>query len=494
LTSGKVTGRDAGEQLLYRRQFAIGPRFLEELPSWRRLSAGPYRLTVHPGLPTCQVADGDLSITLLGYMLDPERWQLADEPILRALLPELAEGRLARALSRLGGRWVLVADTPRETLVFNDAFGLRQVHYTVVGDERWCASQPGLLAATLDLPVDARAVGAVGHCANREFWLPGPRTIYGEVFRLTPNHSLELRSGRVERYWPAEPCRPCSLDAAIEAATSAVQGFFRAAHARFALAQTITAGWDSRLSLAASRAISRDVFYVSMRYWNMPSDHADLSVPAALLPALGLEHHVIECPDAMEPAFERLYMQSVIPAHYAYGTIAQGMHDHWPAGRVCVKSNVAETVRRSYVLPQAAAPAAVKADEVLRRMSLAPSAFLTDSLDEWLRATVPRLNGFDISDLFYWEQRLGAWQAASQHEWDIVVETFDPLNCRGLLEQLLSVPHELRGGPGYTLHRRTIERMWPEALSAPINPQKSPARPGTVQRLRDLVARLRAAR
>src|SRR5919106_122156 len=75
--------------------------------------------------------------------LEPEHWKMSDDEILASLLRELATGRLVSALSRLGGRWVIVADTPRETLVFNDAFGMRQVYYTQGTGERWCAAQPG---------------------------------------------------------------------------------------------------------------------------------------------------------------------------------------------------------------------------------------------------------------------------------------------------------------------------------------------------------------
>ena len=473
--------RHPPEALLYRRQFVIGPRFLDGFPSWKRVTIGErFCVTAHPDLSTCQVSDSKSSLTLLGYVLDPEHWQLSDGEILGSLLPALAGGRLIPTLSRLGGRWVLVADTPQETLVFNDAFGLRQVHYTEGAGEGWCAAQPGLLAASLGLAADERALGALGHCANMQFWWPGPRTLYRNVARLIPNHRLDLRTGRVERYWPDEPCRPRGLAEAVEACCAVAQGMFRAAHRRFALAQTITAGWDSRLGLAASRAISADVLYFTMHYWDMPQDYRDLVVPSRLLPTLGLKHHIVRCPDVMDPAFERLYMRSAPVAHYAYGVAAQGMRDYGLGDRVCVKSNVANILKTSFVLPLSFS-GPVRADDLLRLTWLKPneywrkpSQFMLDSVDEWLSATTPHLMGFDASELFYWEDWLGGWQAASQHEWELVIDSFDPLNCRSLMALLLSVPRELRGSPQYLIHRTAIERMWPEALAAPVNPEGSP--------------------
>ena len=401
------------DALLYRRQFVIGPRYVESFPSWKRLTiGGRFCVTTHPDFSTCQVSNAEFSITLLGYVLDPDHWQMGDEQILRSLLQELVAGRLVPALGRVGGRWVIVADTPRETVVFNDAFGMRQVHYTEGAGERWCAAQPGLLAATLGLPFDERALSALGHCTFMQFYLPGPRTLYRSVARLIPNHSLDLLTGRIKRYWPDEPCQPRPLAEAVEACCSVAQGLLRAAHRRFPLAQTITSGADSRLSLAASRAISQDVMYFSMRFWDMSDDHRDLTVPARLLPKLGLNHHIIRCPDVMDPAFERLYMKNAPVAHYAYGVIAQGLHDYGLADRMCVMSTVANILRTRYVLPLSF-PGPVRAEDLLERCTyLKPSPFMLDSVAEWLAATTPCLMGFDASEIFYWEDLLGSLSAA----------------------------------------------------------------------------------
>ena len=109
--------------------------------------------------------------------------------------------------------------------------------------------------------------------------------------------------------------------------------------------------------------------YFSMRYWDMSEDHRDLTVPARLLPTLGLNHHIIRCPDVMDPAFERLYMRNAPAAHYAYGVIAQGMHDHGLADRVCVMSNVANIPKATFVLPLSFA-GPVRAEDLLRAMHI----------------------------------------------------------------------------------------------------------------------------
>ena len=58
--------------LLYRRQFILGPSFIEALVSWTRIRiTDTLKLSAHPDLPVHRVSSGETSITLVGYMLDP---------------------------------------------------------------------------------------------------------------------------------------------------------------------------------------------------------------------------------------------------------------------------------------------------------------------------------------------------------------------------------------------------------------------------------------
>ena len=78
---------DISERLLYRNQFILGPRFAEELPSWKRKRLGSNLfLTAHPDLNLEHIAKGNRSVTLLGYILDPHNPLHSDTDILHSLL------------------------------------------------------------------------------------------------------------------------------------------------------------------------------------------------------------------------------------------------------------------------------------------------------------------------------------------------------------------------------------------------------------------------
>ena len=60
------------EGFLFRRQFVLGPAAVAQFSTWRKIDVGnALFLTVHPDLEVERAVQGDKSITLLGYAIDP---------------------------------------------------------------------------------------------------------------------------------------------------------------------------------------------------------------------------------------------------------------------------------------------------------------------------------------------------------------------------------------------------------------------------------------
>jgi len=99
--------------------------------------------------------------------------------------------------------------------------------------------------------------------------------------------------------------------------------------------------------------------------------------------------------------------------------------------------------------------------------------FIVESISNWLKETKKIENnfGYYVVDMFYWEQRLGNWQAQSQLEWDIVQEAITPFNHRELLDIGLGVENQYKCKPHFHLFPMIAEYLWKETLSEPINPR-----------------------
>lgn len=470
------------EKLLFRRQFILGPYFIEELDHWNNLMIGQkLYLSAHPELNVVHRAFADSSLTLLGYILNPNRPEADDGTIIDHLLRKMHAAEdisdIIQSTETLGGRWILIARFKDKWFLFNDPCGYRAVHYTAHphGNDFWCASQPGLFPFVMNLNEDPEAIDYIdtskyAHWGNKEYIFPGDSSIFKEIKHLLPNHYLNLISGEVKRHWPNKPLEAINLNDCIEESSRFLINTMQAAAKRFRLSLALTAGRDSRLILAASKKIAKEIHYFTGIYWNLNKKSPDIVIPAKLLSQLHLKHQDIQCPNQMNPSFARGYNANVTPAHQVYGTIAQGLYTHLPRDRVMLKGNAIPIVKGAYhsYRQNGDIPPSV----FTQIMKVSDSLFAINAIVEWLHGTQNVLYNIDIMDLFQWEIQEGNWQAMSQMEWDLVTkEILVPYNNRYLLTLMLGVEKTHRMKPGYRLHEALIRKMWPELLAFPINPR-----------------------
>jgi len=468
-------------QLSFRRQFVLGPQFVERFAHWQRLRIGATMCaTVHPDLVTCQQSDGERSVTLFGFILDPRTPAATNAEIVAALLAQL---RVSADLDSFlettyifGGRWVLIVRNGTEVRLFHDATGLRPVFYTKSAGtpEGWCGSDSRIIADILGLAPDPEAADFIASTehVNPEYWWPGDRSPFSGVRRLLPNHYLDLKTHSPHRYWPNSDLREISVASCVQQSSDLLKRLMRSASNRFPLALTVTAGWDSRLALAACRAIKDRVWYFTLMYWDLSPQSDDIRIPASLLPKLGLQHHVIKCPPVMDSAFRETYHGNVAHAHDVYGTIAQGLFDSFPRDTVMVKAVVSEAARCVYQPKLPDVPnSSLTPLMIAHAVEMQASPFVIAAYADWLAGARTATN-VDVLDLLFWEQRMGSWQSTSQLEWDIVQDAFTPFNCRTLLTQMLSVHRDFREYYHPTLYSELMQAMWPDVLSEPINPSK----------------------
>jgi hypothetical protein len=469
----------AGAQPLwpYVSQFALGPLHLEHLPQWQRVGAAGLRLTLHPDLACTQVRDGTRELTLIGHMLDPHAPAAGNAELLRTLLAgyDSREALLA-ATAHLGGRWLLIATRDDDAFVFHDALGLRQAYYTDPArlGVLWVASQPGLLNDVLALEPDPQALDYLETDNFRrvdEYRWPGSASTFLGLRHLLPNHWLDLRTGEARRYWPAGPLPRLDPDSALARLGLLLSGQVQAAARRFDLALSLTAGFDSRVVLAAARPLAGRVRIVSVRQGRQPDRHPDVLVPARLLRRLDLPHDVVRAAPSMSPAFAFEFKRNVHWAHDHYGHDAEAILRRFGRRHAAITGSGAEVGRRPFRAKLPHADLVRLTPQALAWLEYhSQHPFLVGHFAEWLDGAGGQRH-VKLLDLFEWEQDYGNWLAMVQLEFDVAWrEIFTPYNCREVLATLLGVPERLRRARDALLWRRFIERAWPELLAEPFNP------------------------
>lgn len=469
------------ERLLYRNQFILGPRHVEELPSWKKISVGESLcLTVHPDLSCCQATENGRSVTLLGFMLDPADAGAADQAIVNGLARKLSRCQdFFPHTYRYGGRWILIVSDGNTTTLFHDAAGIRQAYYTHAGygSDIWCASQPGLLAKLLGLEMNPEALELINSYhfrKNQEYWWPGDGSPYAEICHLLPNHWLDLGARQVHRYWPDGNLAERPLDEVIETAAATLRGLLASAANRFELAQSITAGWDSRLLLAASKDIAHRISYMTVRQMTMRENYADLSVPAKLLRRLGLDHHVVRSSLLTDPDFIQTFKANVTLAHDHYAPDALAILKYYGLRRAVISAGVSEIVRDPYIGTERSVRNRITPAEMSAELyNTGYNPFAIREIGKWLSG-IGNIHNVDLDTIFFWEQRVGNWLAGNQTQFDTAwQEIIIPYNCRNLLIDMLSVRERDRKHPRNLLFQKLIMNLWPDVLQEPINPHKT---------------------
>ena len=461
------------DKFLFRRQFILGPHFIENFTSWKKIKIkDKFCLTVHPDLNTYQCVVKDTSVTLIGYVLDPLEPQSRDDKIIDKLAEKIAGmDKLSKPFDLtydFGGRWILIVDDGKELRLFNDPMGLRQTFYTNILHTRdlWCASQPGIIAEILNLEIDKAAgnefINSKAYKTMHEIVWPGDSTPYKEINHLLPNHYIDLNTGSHHRYWPDRKIDDISLEMGVEKTADTIRALIKSASHRYSLAFAMTAGWDSRLLLAASREISHNIFYFTHDRW--PND-PDVLVSSRLLGRLGLKHTVVKYPTRMDPRFERIYKRNVTASHDLWGTMAQGLYDHhgYPKNTICIKGNASEIARVRIRFP---AGVDITAKELAMSSTTNPAykplmrecSFVVKSWEKWL-LNLGDLYNIHLLDLFYWEHFAGNFASMTQAEWDIIQDVFTPYNCRNLLTTMLAVDEKYRDHDDPILYRKMIKHI-----------------------------------
>ncbi|MFE4470074.1 hypothetical protein ACFRFH_14775 [Leifsonia sp. NPDC056824] len=460
-----------------------------DLPGWNTLEVGDHRLYAHPDLAVSvhDDADSPVRLLLLGFAIDPARPELDDA----ALLEELAaswRGDVSNwSAVGLAGRFVLVVFTADDILFLADPCGLRTLEYVHHDGAVHAASQALLLEEVVPLAPDKRYRELLASRYWRdaqEGFLPADATPFDRVGRLVPNHLLRASTGEQERYWPvvgsplharqgADPAH--LIDSAITRLRSSLAGAAR----RFPLALPVTAGLDSRMLLAASTPLADSVFHYTFRYRHLHGRSPDIAIPARLLAARGVDHHIIDCREPATAEWLRVYRANSAISHLDdWGQIAYGIERGFPADRVAVKGNAAE-VAQFYMRTDGVLPDTATGEQLARLIpgwETVPA--IVASLDRWREQAAPAAAaaGIDLDVLFHWEHLCGSWQAQSQLEWDIAQEAFTPFNDRVLLTTLLQLPDELRTAPERTAFREIIASGGSDLLDEPINPRTSAVR------------------
>ena len=462
-------------ELLYRRQYVITtsnkPCLLDD---WKQIKfnlANSLKVYHHPELIVSQIQLDHVELVLLGFMLDPVNPEYTNDDILAEIAQKTSEETFIESTFKYGGRYLLIRQPKGgKATILGDTIASRELYYTYQGEDFWAASQANLLKEfiTLEERQDENYFNYVNSklFIEKEKFFVGDESLYKNVFHLLPNHCITVGETKAKRYWPNYNYEPLKLNDAVQKASFYMKGLLKAAQTRFSLMIAFTAGWDSRMNVAASKEVKNDVLYYINRFPNLHSKSADIYIPKKLSKKLGLnfevrEHEQVEVPQEFMDAYHRNYdkpLNKFVKVYYHY-------YKNYPADAVNILTSGSEISRLYYENRSFATPEAVA-----QRAGFEDFEYVKEQSAKWLESVTE--SNYTTGDLFYWEQRVGNWASHATTQTDMVRESLSIYNCRDLMTTLLSVDPKYRGYNN-KLYRNIMKVLWKDILSEPINPPES---------------------
>lgn len=324
------------------------------------------------------------------------------------------------------------------------------------------------------------------HALSESEWV-GNKTIYKDCFHLLPNHYLDLNNHKQIRFYPLKDLPFKETSEIVESASHILKGSMVAITNRFSTILALTAGWDSRVLLAASKEVSTKIEFFVDRHGVLRNNHPDIWVPERLAKKLNIRFVVNNSSDKLPGWFVYLLSKNVTCARILPKN--QIFYNNFSSDeeRIGINGNGSEICRNYDDKFFASDFTDLSPMNLVRIFGYTGQpSFAVKELGTWLNDLgLNKIKGYNLSDMLYWEQRLGNWAAQAFSEQDIVIDEISPFNNRLLIETLMSSDRQLRSFPDYQLYRELIKKMWPKALSLPFNPK--PFRERFIQKIQPLI-------
>ena len=472
--------------LVYRHQYFLSSQEVPLKEGLTRRYIGTYVLDAHPELSIELVSAGPWELALVGDVYHAENPAWTNREVLEAAISEeMSKQELLQSLDHCcGSFWILACNASEDCeMVFTDMAGSREFYYHYKNNEFSAASQPKPIANRLGLPKHEHEeiirFFKSGHFSKRKT-LVGTETEFEGVNRLKPNHYLDLKTGHVHRYFPNEQLGRGKLDTVAEKAAMMIRGFVQAVHNRHKLAIPVSAGWESRIFLAASKPISSQVAYYVYKHPGYADDHIDVKIPKRLADKLGIHFNVITYePEVSQEVKDFLEEHLSFPRFNLYNYLINGLHEQLPDHSI-LNGNISEIARMEY--DDIEVKNGREAAHLIRYPGL---NYATRLCQQWYdeSADVFDKYGYRVSDMLYWEEPSCNWVAKANTETRMVTEVTQPFNCRHLIRLMLTVDKKHRRKQQALLYKKIIGILWSECLSEPINPSPKKRVIGLMQSL-----------
>ena len=462
--------------LVYRRQFLLSRAPVSIYPDWKCLQIDHYLLYVHPDLDVNQVTDQQQKIVLLGNIYSPTEPEKNSHDILSDIIANICnlEG-LFLFIKRYAGRYVLLYIAREKTIILNDPLSLREVYFCTEHNDIICGSQPNLILEYARPNIKSRRDPDFLEYYNAHSisskWNPnikwiGDETYYDGIMHLLPNHYFDIGQSEVRRYWPNEPIKELDIEDAISKICSFLQKSIRAIARRHSLMMAVTAGWDSRTLLAATKDIKNEVYFF-INNEGLGYDHPDIAIPKKFFEKLAIPFHIHEIPSDVDNEFRSIFLNNTFFASERILSTIYNIYfkNHQDKTNIL---GIGEIGRTRF----GKEPKKVDRYRIAYKMGHKQSRYAMKQGVSILRELLPVSRKYNLICLRSYTGNIGSEIGGQQGILNQTLRSrkLTPMTAVSLYELYLGIDAKYANYYKNELFKRIINKMWPELLRWPINP------------------------
>lgn len=466
------------EHTNYPRGFIVSTSEVAVPKNYRKVTFKGLYVYVDAACYVYSSIDGKSRVVVFGTIFDNECPDSTPEEVAAGLSAILSRGRAQffKSLYSLGGRHAIFCMDSQGCFAVGDAGGARSIFYKMVGANFILSSHAQLLAQQINAPISQFSdnIQSLGTTYRARNW-PGRQSRFDGVLQLTPNTTINLKSGKVSRFFgkDAPPLRPAEEAAAIarKHLVNSVSAFSKHyLQGRSKAALFLTSGIDSRLVVSSFKYNYENLEAVTYRLGEVHD--GDVRIATKITDSLGIKHRVLSCEigcggslqDWCEVNGSNVYVGSRKVIEDVVGSFdGQGVE-------FSVRGNLGEISRGVFL----ARPAFKDVPPRFMARNWYRGSDVHDSVIEAFRDFSDAIEmesiQWPIRVLYYWEHKHATWFSATLNEMDVAFDTFVPMNSRNIIEAMCGVSESDQESDA--VHKEMIRALRPDLLEIEINPGK----------------------
>ena len=468
------------EKLKFRRQFIFSSKHLQVEDSWKSdtfiFQSSEWHLSYHPDLEITTGSKGDVYLILLGYALDPYSPQLTNKEIVNDLLSKGSFKELLAYSGKYTGRYVIIYKDNSSLFILNDAVGFREIYYTFNNGTFACGSTPNIVSKYMGLQ-KTRDPYKLSYFNSKLFkdhantWI-GYGTLFDDISHLAPNHYLDILKKKIIRFWPLTRLEKIDPETCAKECSKILEGTIAAATGRYKIHLGLTAGWDTRLLLAACRNYMDKIFFYVNKLPGYKNNHKDIRIPEKLSEKLDFKLNIINIEDKIDPDFEKCFYENNVLAYETHLPVFYNVYRNNWEDTYTMSGTMGNAMARIYIDFPDSLP--MTGENLSIAAGLNKSKYVVNELNRWSLevSELCRDKGIRIMDLYQWEQENPNWAALTSSEQDIAREEIRPINNRRLIELFWSLDDKYRYQYYPEIYIKIMHNLWKDVLPFPFNPSK----------------------